>query len=494
MSMTGPSRVRPPEHSGGPTVSAASGRTAAVLPGGLALLLAAVVVAVGGQGAVGGPSRIVAAGLLAGACIATLTVTSTSDGASARAVRPTSAVRSEVGWIAWWLLAVGVWALVRGWVGGDVRQGLGHAALAAGIVAALIVAHRATATQREMVRTALMVCGAIAAVVGWAGVVWRVEPLALPSSGVWRAAGTLTYENALAGLLVPLALLALAHVTAAASASARIATSATMCLLLVGVGTTLSRGGALALAVGLAVLAWHTGLRALVRAVWGPVVGTAVALGGLLPSIAVTAQPRPLLAGAALAVGVAIAVRSSRARAGRGAALGAVVAAIVVLVVVAVLVPDAADVLRPRATVASPHRVAQHTAALAQLAQHPVVGVGPGRGAVSWSDTQGTTLVARYLHDEYLQVVLELGFIGAVLMAGAIASAARALRCGRCVALPVAWSGSVAALCALAAHSAVDFLWHVPVIPIVAPILTGAATRYPPSGRPDGAPMAERKE
>src|SRR4029453_16773264 len=65
------------------------------------------------------------------------------------------------------------------------------------------------------------------------------------------------------------------------------------CLLLVGVGATLSRGGALALAVGAAVLATLLGPGRTLQAAGPPTLGAGVALAGLGPPLPASRPPPP---------------------------------------------------------------------------------------------------------------------------------------------------------------------------------------------------------
>ena len=97
----------------------------------------------------------------------------------------------------------------------------------------------------------LLAFGVLLAITSWMGVAWHLTPLALTSEGLWRGASTITYANALAGVLVPLALTALALLSAK-ERSVPLALVAT--LLLLGVATTLSRAGVLALVAGLTLL------------------------------------------------------------------------------------------------------------------------------------------------------------------------------------------------------------------------------------------------
>jgi hypothetical protein len=79
-----------------------------------------------------------------------------------------------------------------------------------------------------------VVLGAVAvglflAVVGWVAVAFRLEPWALPTAGFWRASSTVTYANANAAMLVPLAVL-VAALLAARPRSRPLAMSLTLLL------------------------------------------------------------------------------------------------------------------------------------------------------------------------------------------------------------------------------------------------------------------------
>jgi hypothetical protein len=135
---------------------------------------------------------------------------------------------------------------------------------------------------------------------GWA---WLAQ-------GIWRASSTLSYPNATAAVLAPLALLVLARLTAVRSAALALAGTG----LLTGLAATGSRAGLLAAAVGLAVLAVLRGPRRTALAAAGPVLGAAIATAGLLPSMPAGAPARPALAVTALAAGLAAAAVLARLR------------------------------------------------------------------------------------------------------------------------------------------------------------------------------------
>lgn len=83
-------------------------------------------------------------------------------------------------------------------------------------------------------------------------------------------------------------------------------------------------------------------------------------------------------------------------------------------------------------------------------------------------------MTGRYVHNEYLQVLAELGFVGLALLIVLLASLAWAVWRGRPHAPSTAvWAGAAAGLAALAVHSALDFLWHLPAIPLAGAVLAG---------------------
>src|SRR6185295_14130958 len=99
------------------------------------------------------------------------------------------------------------------------------------------------------------------------------------------------------------------------------------------------------------------------------------------------------------------------------------------------------------------------------VAARPVIGVGPGRGWFTWTAVDGHQLAMRYVHNEYLQVLVELGAIGLGLVLCLLVAVAVFVRRGRPGSGSSAlWAGSVAGLVALLVHSGFDFLWHIPAV------------------------------
>ena len=373
-------------------------------------------------------------------------------------------------------LLLALWALLRAAAAGTPGSGLSWVLFGAGTAAVLSVSRRLDAASREMLLSGVLAVGVAVAMTGWLGVALHQRPWGLPSQGLWRAASTLTYANATAALLVPLALVALARLTATPR-SAYLALAATC--LLTGAGATLSRAGAAAFAAGLLVLCWAMGARATARAAAGPMAGAGVALLGLVPSLAVSAPGRPLVAAIAAAAGLALSVLIQRVPlpALIVPAAGAALVAALIMIYRAPEVHGAVRALtHARFTLASPDRSGEAAAAMHMIERHPVAGVGPGHGTLRWIGPGGGLRVDRFDHDGYLQVLTDLGIIGAVLAAAFLTAVGQLLWRAR-PGLPrrAAWAGAAAAATAFLLHSAFDFIWQVPAIPLTVGAIAGLA-------------------
>jgi hypothetical protein len=339
-----------------------------------------------------------------------------------------------------------LWAVVRA---GSVPAAAAFAGTVGGFVAVLVVLARTDPAGRERCADAVLATGALVAVVAWAGVAWRLPRFAVLVDGtLWRGGSTLTYPNAAAALLVPLALVALARRRAAVGY-----------LLLVGVGAALSRAGFLALLLGLATLA------VLARVMLRPLLGAAVAVAGLAPSFPAGAPPRPLWAVAGLLAGAVVALGPRWT--------------------LALLLPLPLVGCGPvagRISLASAGRTGALRAALDMVS---FTGTGTGRAEFFWSTADGNGQLARYVHNEYVQLLVELGVVGAVLLLGVLAACVATIRAGRRFPhRPGIRAGAIAALVALAVHSGFDFLWHIAVLPLLGALLlglAGPATREKPT-------------
>jgi hypothetical protein len=253
--------------------------------------------------------------------------------------------------------------------------------------------------------------------------------------------------------------------------------------LLTGLAATMSRAGALALVVGLVVLAGLRGLRPAARAAAGPLTGALVALVWLLPSMPAASPPRPALAVAGLCAGLALAVILARLRGWLALVLlgGLLAAGAGGLVATGGGVGGAArTVAEARANLASPDRTGALHAALQLVAERPLTGTGPGQAFLQWKGQGHGIALYDYAHNEYAQVAAELGLVGLVLLAVLLVAIAGLLWRTRATGRPGAtWAGAAAAVAAFAVHSGFDFVWHLPAIVLTVTLLVGAALPGP---------------
>jgi hypothetical protein len=352
-------------------------------------------------------------------------------------------------------------AVLSGAVAGDIGGSWMMVATCVCAGAAVIVGRSLDAAERQTVVSGLVLGGGVVSGLAWAGVAFHLQPFALVDGGLWRGASGLTYANATAGFLVPLALMALARLGDRREAPSRAWSFGTY-LILVGVGSTLSRGGALGLVAGAVALMVMLGWR-LCLATWAPLaLGAVAGVAGLAVSMPQSSHPSPLISGGALAVGALVAV------AGRSLPEKAVpwllAAAVLVIPLVMVFTPG-------RWNTSSPDRGHETHAALATIAGSPVLGVSPGRYLLTWNDPVLGPRAVQYAHDEYLQLAGEVGLVG--LVVGVIAAGLTARSAWRARARTAAWCGPIAGLAALAVHSGLDFLWHIPLIVVLAGLLVG---------------------
>jgi hypothetical protein len=377
--------------------------------------------------------------------------------------------------------ALALWYLVAAGAAHDIGSAVPSVAMLGALAATFVVARRASRREREILLGAVILVGLVVAVTGWVGFVGRRTPLALPDQccgGVWRAASTITYANAAAAtismsLLVAFSLLA----TTTRPRLVRLVCFA----LLLGLLATLSRGGMIGLVVGLATLAAVGERVSFVRG-WQVGVGGAVAGAALLPSLHLSQGRHVALACVGALVGAAISVSSARQ-----ALIAVVSSAALVAAVPAVRTPmldGFAAVAHGRVTASSPDRTRALDDAWHLAGTHLFAGVGPGHVDLMWHEATpfGTVqLHLPYVHDEYVQVLVETGLPGFALLVAGLAATARAVIRRRRAPDVIAAAGGCAALAAVAVQSAFDFLWHVPIVPLIGTVLAAIAlTGTPP--------------
>ena len=385
---------------------------------------------------------------------------------------------------------VGLSTLVSGLFAGEVRSAAPTFGILACGAAVVVLVASAPPEQRDLLVSLLLSVGALVALTGWWGVAAHHDPWGLIDGGLWRAASTLTYANATAALLGPLVLLLVARLITVEAGRRRsmAAWSALGAVLLVGCAATLSRAGIVALLGGWVVLAGSCGWRPTWRATCAPVAGAAVGASALLPSFAATrhglataghpsAAVVMMIAGAAVAGVTAWCLDRFDVAA---PAASVVAVALLLLGVAASTHGGVGAVTADRVSVASPDRNREWASTWRLAADHPLVGVGPGPFATSWRSGDGTVMTAEYTHNEYLQLAAQQGVVGIAAGIAALFPLVRAIakrppRQRSSIRSRAIRAGPLAGLVALALHSGFDFLWHIPVLPLLGAILAGAA-------------------
>lgn len=441
-------------------VAAGAPQSETELPVSILLVVAAVATAALAQGGYYRTGQWVVAGLVAMAAMAGRAPGSLASAAGQPLVRACGALAA--------------WSMVSAVLAGQWSSGLSTVLLLAGSVIVVMTCAGLDAGQRDQVGTAVVVLGVVVAVTGWVGVAWHRQPWALVDQGLWRAATTVTYANAAAGFLAVVALLSLARSSGRPSSPW---SAAANCVLLTGLGATLSRGGLFAFLVGTLVLGRLLGVSTFVRTTAAPAVGALVALVGLWPSIPASSPARPPLAVGVLAVGLLVAVGTTRLPS-RRLLIGALAGVPLLVILASGPVSEATEsIAAARFDVASSDRAGEARSALRLAARHPVAGVGPGNAELSWERSDGALLVARYAHNEYLQILAELGVIGLMLLLALMAVVVRTVQRSSLAreSRPL-WAGAAAALMALAVQGLFDFGWHLPAIGLTGAVLVGIAT------------------
>ncbi|MCU1426101.1 MAG: hypothetical protein JWL83_101 [Actinomycetia bacterium] len=375
--------------------------------------------------------------------------------------------RADLGAPAVAAMSLAAWYLVAGLIAGHPAGALPAVALLFAMAAIVAVVRRADTAEREVLVLGVLAVGTFVALVGWAGVAWRSSPRAIADGGLWRAASTITYSNVTGSLTAALGLVALDACRRRPRWYALLAFA-----LLTGACATASRGALIGLGVGTLVLV-ALQRRHFLAAAAPVVLGTLIATTALLPSMPATHHARPFIALLGLTAGAIVAVLPLRAVAACAAAIA------VVILVVPGPRNATADAWRPikdgRFTTSSPDRTHELHAALHVAGDHPVVGVGPGNVDLRWNVVYLVRLGfhVHYVHDEYVQVLVEAGAIGLAIALAGLAAVVVTLWSARRSIDTAYRAGITAALVAFAAQSATDFLWHVPIVPLTAAVLVG---------------------
>lgn len=346
-------------------------------------------------------------------------------------------------------------------------------ALLATLAASATVTRRLEHFDRAALFNGLIAAGLVVAAVGWVGVAFRMQPYAMRAQGLWRAASTITYANGAACVLAVVALIACARVVSRRSFVWWVAAFGST----TGLAATLSRAGAIAFLAGLVVIVWFYGPRSAFAALWPVAAASLVAALALVPSFPASQAANPGLALAGVAAGVLLLLVAHLW--GPRFALGLMVGVVCAAALQGAAISNGLDRVRAgRISQESEDRAAVWTGSLRVAGSSPVLGVGPGRFLL-FDETGGVKRVQRYAHNGYLQVLGEQGVVGLLVVVASFAALAASVVRSRARVpheLRWEWCASAAGLAAIAVHGGMDFVWHIPVVPLIGAVLVGASS------------------
>lgn len=306
--------------------------------------------------------------------------------------------------------------------------------------------------------------------------IWGVateEPLWGRITGdVWRGSSSITYANGAAAIIGPGFLLAFWR---SAATGARLYAAASA-FLAVGFAATQSRGGTVALILAGLAMAVHLGLTRTVRTAVPITCGAAIGASLLLSRASTLKEPHTAVVLVVIVAGLAVSVglwplreRITNPGLVAGVGVGAAFAAVL-------LSPLGERFTLRSATTATGadgqvlfgDRGKEWATAWELFLDRPAFGHGPGNVDLRWVE-DGRSFVALFVHNEYLELLVTHGVLGAVALVGAAVLAWRLLGPTRRE-LPI-----LIALGAFLLHSSLDFLWHIPVLPVALAFVLGLA-------------------
>lgn len=345
------------------------------------------------------------------------------------------------------------------------------------LVAIAIAAGRAVPLrQRDLAIDGVLLVACVVAVTAIWGVATHTAPWGRVTEGVWRGSSSLTYANAAAAVVGPCAVLAFGR----AAITRRSAYGAVSTLLLIGFISTQSRGGAVSLLIISVAAVAFAGRERTGQIAPGIVVGTGIGATPLLALASDTETPRQLFIVFAVLAGlfVTLAILAVQERmppplVTLGILVGSATAAM--------LFTDVAAPLTERLTLRSGttaggeeaavlfgDRAKEWSTAWDRVQDAPLFGHGPGVVDLRWIE-DGRAFQALFVHNEYLELAVTHGLVGSIALA---ASAWLLLR--QRDRTSVVWPVGLA-ITGFLLHSGVDFLWHVPALPVLFAFLTGLA-------------------
>jgi len=363
-------------------------------------------------------------------------------------------------WVTCGLMALAAAWLVRAFSAGTPASFLPFGASVIAFAAAFVAVRALTGRQQAVAASFVAVVGILGALIGWAGVIWRWYPMAIPTQRLWRLSSTLTYSDA-AGMVLAVCLL-----VALAGGPRPWVSRLAVFLCAGGAIGAQSRGALVALACALLIIPGRQFVTFLVPLVAG------VGLGMVAVATSSSTTPVPWLAVVVVAGALGsllwtphLTISWQRETRSRVRYL-LVMAFAVVLVALAGIGLHHEIALR----ISSPSdqdRAVEWSAALHQFVGAPLYGVGPDR-LLQFKAADGT--YAHFAHNEYLQIAADVGLVGLALLAAIGASLARIIR-----RVDVLTSCATAALVCWAVAGAFDFDWHLTFVGLLGGWVAGLA-------------------
>lgn len=350
------------------------------------------------------------------------------------------------------------------------------------LIGLMVVGLAAAFTVRDASRSsavdAVLFIGAIVGMTAIWGVATHTNPYGRVTEGVWRGSSSLTYANAAASVVGPMAVLAF---NLASRRDSKVYAGVTT-FMLAAFASTQSRGGALALLLFILATVVVLKPREFARTAVSVAVGTAIAAVPIVLTAPDSATARPAIVLVALCIGIAV-TGSMFAVRDRFGHPGITLASLLVGGGVAAWMTGLGDSITERFTLRSGttaggedaavlfgDRAKEWSAAWEQFSEAPLVGKGPGVVDLTWVE-QGRAFRALFVHNEYLELAVTHGIVGIAALAAGTYLFLRKRRASE-VATPVAL-----AVGTYAAHSTFDFLWHLPALPVLFVFLAGLAIR-----------------
>lgn len=308
------------------------------------------------------------------------------------------------------VVTLAAWWLVRSISVETAKSFLPLGASILGFGAAFLAVRPLRGQFRDLGGLGVACLGATGSLIGFAGLVWRWYPIAMPAQSLWRLSTTLTYSDA-AGLVLAMCLLVAMGVK-----SYPPLTRVTVCLCAGGLLATQSRGAYVAFACACLLVPWRRYVDLAIPLVAG------IALGAAAIVSSPEATPVPWLAAVVVITCAISAFASWDIRSYRLPPQARIAVVVVLLVLVVAAAAGAHHEIGLRALAPSDQdRGSEWSAALEQWRSAPLLGVGPDR-LLTFHASDGT--FAHFAHNEYLQIAADAGIIGVALLVAAAVSVA----------------------------------------------------------------------